>query len=230
LKKVNYTTCEREDDCIIVETLQFTHNNLPGSVEHICETGDSFGGICVGTGFLRITYNGQTKIIERHTWSDREEGPFQLDSVFFTEGTFTHSTTSNKEVARLVLLKDMLACQNQIYICFNQFKPSHEITLPDLEIRKLDTFVGADPRHLAWNDAGNKAVRLVECPTGCGPLMYQGINLDAGTSTSLLWRRDDSQTLDIVESPIEEDAFYGKDSVEWLNNSTVKIGDYEFSI
>lgn len=231
---LNWTSCAGifgEGSCILVDTLSFTFNDLAGSVEYVCEPNSYFAAenLCAGNGFLQVTYDGQSEVIEQYTWADREEIFFSPQEVFFTEG-FTHSTSSDGDSARLVLLVDPLNCRNIDGVCIRFLKSTHEINLPNLNVRSMPNFgLGFHPSSLVWNELGNKAVQQIPCPAGCPALQYKGINLDTGEETPLLWRNDDSQTPEI-ESPIEEDIFYAIDDIEWLDNNTVRIGDYEFSI
>lgn len=231
---LSWTSCEGilgEGSCILVDTLSFTSNDLAGSVEYICEPNSYFAAenLCAGNGFLQVTYDGQSEVIEEYTWADREDMFFSLQEVFFAEGN-SHSTSSDSNSARLVLLVDPLNCRNIDGVCIRFLKSTHEINLPNLSVRSMPNFgLGFHPSSLVWNELGNKAVQHIPCPAGCPALQYKGINLDTGEEVPLLWRNDDSQTPEI-ESPIEEDIFYAKDDIEWLDNNTVRIGAYEFSI
>jgi hypothetical protein len=232
--KLNYIDCASEESdyrgCVLVDTHDFSYKDLAGSVEYICELTSYFDGVCVGNGHIQVTYDGQSKVVEEYTWSDREEMLFTPYNIFFTEGSFTHSTTSNSENVRLLINLDISKCRNVDGVCIPNYVITHEVSFPDLEVNKLSNINSwARPAHFSWNKQGDKAVQWIPCPAGCPSLMYQGVNLNTGAKTPLMWRNDDSTTSEI-ESPVEGDIYYERGNIEWLDDSTVKIGDYEFSI
>lgn len=227
--RLKHVDCEGEQSvfggCVSVGTLDFSYNGLPGTVEYVCETNSYFDDVCVGNGYLQVTYDGKSEIIERYTWADREEMLFTLHKVFFTED-MGRSTTSNSKYARLLISLDTSRCRN-LEVCIGSSVITHEVRFPDYKVNLISKISASG--HFNWNEPGNKAIQWIPCPAGCSPLMYQGIDIDTGAVTPLLWRSDDVYTSE-VESPIEEDISYGRDDIEWLDGNTVRIGDYEFSI
>jgi hypothetical protein len=127
-------------------------------------------------------------------------------------------------VANLVIYQSPENCLAFEGLCGGGSGGTHVVSFPDQGLDSVQTIsIPGIGNQYYWNDNGNKAIYAMNCPEGCPDEIFLGITLGDVAPVQL-----------VLESELESgDRFIysqeGYKTIDWLDNSTVQIGDLKKS-
>jgi len=199
----------------ILTELPFSLRNATGSILHTCNdpayvVSRGQRPICLAETSVLMRF--ENELTRLNTFPYTEIGDeIALSTITFNQGTGA-ATTSDQTSARLVVSMNQLDCLWVDGMCLSSDRAVTIVAVPARTTTPIDFAPYLyHPSRVHWNSLGTKAVYMTPCPAGCPDPLVIGLNIDAGTSTTLLTRESYG------------DLFF--DTVEWVDDDTFRVLD-----